>query len=117
VVVYTSAEYVDPEGDVRPLQERYAALLPCAGAVIGVCWADLATAIDTAIPKDLSPSSLAAYGSAVAEELQEAGYNLIEIVDLFSKVQAGFLHRQSLVTMAEARAEYFGAPSEGSTIS
>jgi hypothetical protein len=117
VVLYTSAEYVDPVGDERPLQERYATLLPCAGAVVGVCWADLNTALDTPVPKDLSPSSLAAFGASVAEELQEAGWNLMEIVDLFGKVQAGFLHRQSLVAMAEERADYFGAPTEDLTIS
>lgn len=117
VVLYTSALYVDPEGDERPLQERYATLLPCAGAVIGVCWADLNTALDTPTPTDLSPTALAAFGAAVAEELQEAGWNLLEIVDLFGKVQADFLHRQSLVTMAEARADYFGAPTEDLTTS
>ena len=117
VVLYTSAEYVDPEGDERPLQERYATLLPCAGAVIGVCWADLNTALDTPTPTDLSPTALAAFGAAVAEELQEAGWNLMEIVDLFSKVQEGFLHRQSLAVMAEARADYFGVHTEGLTTS
>ena len=117
--VYLTAGYItEAEGEVLSLQEQFAAVLPRAGALLGLCWYDTHRALTTPAPVGvLTPTILAEYGNAVAEELQDAGYTMLDLSELFALASDGFQERQSLVSQASARADFSAAPKESSTSS
>jgi len=116
--VYLTSDYIPAEEDTRSLQEQFAAVLPRAGALLGLCWYDPDRALSTPAPTGaLTPTILADYGNAVAEELQDAGYTMLDLSELFSAASDGFQQRQSLISQAEARADFSEAPKESSTSS
>jgi len=98
----------DPEEeDTRSLQVKSMDILPVAGMVLGACWYHSGHELETVLDlKNLTPASLEDYGVAVAEELQEAGYNILDILDLFGKVTPELSNRQSILLMAQARASF-----------
>jgi len=112
--LWMSRRHIDDEAEL-PLQARYLHLLPAVGAVLGVCWFSRTHALDTPPLKDVTDEVLEAYGRAVAEELQEHGYDLMEMVELFNLVSTEFVNRQSLVVMAQERVAFTAAPTDGST--
>lgn len=117
--VYLTSGYISAEeGEVLSLQEQFAAVLPRAGALLGLCWYDPNRVLTTPTPTGtLTPVLLAEYGNAVAEELQDAGYTMLDLSELFSRASDGFQQRQSLVSQAAARADFSAAPKESSTSS
>jgi hypothetical protein len=117
LLLYSAAHYVPPEGDERPLQARVLTLIPCAGALIGACWSHTTHALETPAPREWNGEQIPAYGNAVVEELQEAGYDLLEITELFSLLMPEFVRRQSLVSMAQERAAFSEPPKAVSTFS
>jgi hypothetical protein len=114
-----SARYhVDPETDTRSVQERSVTMLPYVGAVVGACWRHRGLDLDTPFPlASLTPDALEAYGRAVAEELQDADYDLLDLLDLLNAVLPEVTHRQSLVEMAAQRASFTAPPPVDSTSS
>lgn len=102
----------------RSIQEQALGHLPVAGAVIGACWAHPRHELETQLSlKDLTVEGLEAYGHKVAEELQDAGYNLLEVLDLMNVVVPALAERQSLAAMAMDRAAFSAAPLGSSTVS
>ena len=104
-----------PEGDHAAQQAYFIGQIPSAGLLIGACWADPAWALETPLPADLTPEALAAFGIAVANELQDADLNLLDIAGLFSGCLPPFTMRQNIYTMAAAQADFSPAPTERST--
>lgn len=101
----------DPETDDRPLQAKALEILPVAGAIIGVCWAHPLHEFDAKIDlSHLDEDDLVAYSHAICEELQDAGYDLLTVIELFGKCVPEMAKRQSLLQMAEARANFTVAP-------
>ena len=100
-------------------KDRAVAMLPLAGLVIGACWADTELELDTPFPLDQLDdlSALGAYGATVADELQDEGYDLLDIRNLFSAVSPELTRRQSIISMAQARASFSAAPEGASTVS
>lgn len=117
LLTYAKAGHVDPEEDTRSPQDRYADLLPVAGTFLGFCWWHPTMVLDAPTPTVYDHATLTAYGLAVAEELQEAGWTMLDIVTGFGAVMEEFNRRQSLVAQAEQRARFFAPPMEDSTSS
>lgn len=107
--------HVDPATDDRSSQERSVAMLPYMGAVIGACWRHRGIELEAALPlTGLTPDALEAYGSRVAEELQDADYNLLDILQIFGAIMPEVTRRHSLVEMAAERARFTEPPRDGS---
>jgi len=95
------------ESEALTAYAQSVAMLPVAGVVIGVCWKHRGLELETVFPlAAMTPEKLLAYGNAVAEELQDADYNLLEIIDLLGQCMPELIHRQSVVTMAAERASF-----------
>ena len=114
--LWMSRRHLEDEAAL-PLQARYLHLLPAVGAVLGVCWWSRTHVLDTPPLKDVTDEGIEAYGRAVAEELQEHGYDLLEMVELFNLASTEFVNRQSLVVMAQERVDFTAAPTVDSTSS
>ena len=97
--------------DDRPLQAKLIVLLPALGAVVGACWWHRLHALDAALPlAALDDEHLTAYSVAVVDELQEAGYNLLDLMALYAGCLPEMQRRQSIAAMAEERASFSVAP-------
>lgn len=114
-----SARYhVDPEADTRTVTEKCVAMLPYMGAVVGACWRHRGLDLDAVLPlATLTSDALASYGQAVAEELQDNDYDLLDILNLFNAVLPEITRRQDIVQMAAQRASFTAPPQESSTSS
>lgn len=96
-------------------QDQAIALLPCAGAYIGFCWKNRGLELETPLPVGgLSPEILEEYGNKVAEELQDADYDLLEIIRLLGEVTPELLKRQSVIAMADKLASFTEPPKDDS---
>lgn len=107
--------HVPAESDTRTSQERAVAMLPYMGAAIGLCWHHRGCDLETVPPTNPTPEALEAYGNRVAEELQDADYDLLDILNLFGEVMPEITRRQSLVEMAARRADFSLPPPAAST--
>lgn len=79
-------------------------------AAIGVCWHHRGFLLDSVQPPIASREDLAAwrtYGDAVCDELQEAGYSLLDILDLFNGCVAEMGKRLDLAAMVKEREGFF----------
>jgi hypothetical protein len=114
-----SARYhADPATETRSVQEQSVAMLPYVGAVVGACWRHRGLDLDTPFPlANPTPDALEAYGRAVAEELQDADYDLLDLLDLLNATLPEITHRQSLLEMAARRASFTAPPPAASTSS
>ena len=102
-----------PAGEPSPEleQARAIAVLPMAGLLIGTCWSHLDRELVTRFPlTDTSQASLTAYGHAVAEELQDAGYDIVSMLTLFASIAPEMGRRQSVLAQAMERSAFFEAP-------
>lgn len=120
-VVSTMLGYQDsipPDGEPSPMleQTRAIAVLPMAGLLIGACWYHLDKELTTKFPlSDLSSAALIAYGHTVAEELQDAGYDIVAMLTLFASIAPEMGKRQSVVAQAMERSAFSAAPRDDST--
>jgi hypothetical protein len=91
-------------------------MLPMCGLVIGVCWQhstlELETQLDLA---KLTDADLVAYGHRVCEELQDAGWSLLDLVELLGGIAPELYKRQLLLNQAMARSSFSAAPQDAST--
>lgn len=109
------AKKATTKGELRDQYAQAVTQLPAMGAMLGACWWHRGFQLVAALPRDPDEEALLDYGIAVADELQEDGYDLVDIVGLFAEVLTGFSARQDVVTMAEARAVFSSPPTAGTT--
>lgn len=110
------AKLYPPETDERDEQQKALDLLPMAGLMIGATWYNLEHELDARLSlSDMSESALVEYGNAVADELQEAGFSLLTMLELFAAIAPEMNRRQSLIGQAMDRSSFSVAPSDGST--
>lgn len=117
-VVSTMTEHAKaaPDPDTRDEERKALDLLPMAGLLIGSTWHHVTQELETRLPLgDLSASSLTEYGHAVADELQEAGYDLLTMLEMFAAIAPEMNRRQSLIAQAVERSSFSEAPTDGST--
>jgi hypothetical protein len=107
----------DQDRDLSP-QETAERVLPFAGLVVGVCWYDPSLELETQLDlSKLENNDLLAYGNKVAEELQDNGFTLLDLIELLAGIAPELYQRQSLINMAMARSSFSAAPTEGLTLS
>jgi len=107
----------DQDRDLSP-QDTAERVLPFAGLVVGVCWYDSGRELETVMDlSKLENADLLAYGHKVAEELQDAGFTLLDLIELLAGIAPELYQRQSLITMAMARSSFSAAPTDGLTLS
>jgi hypothetical protein len=53
----------------------------------------------------------------VSEELQDAGFTLLDLIELLAGIAPELYQRQSLINMAMARSSFSAAPTDGLTLS
>lgn len=85
-------------------------------AIIGACWWHRSQALTTALPgspQEWSDDGVLDYGGRVADELQEAGYTMLDIIHLFNPAMAAVNERLDMLAMVPAQAAFTPAP-EGS---
>lgn len=98
------------EPDLRSDGAKAVGMLVIAGMVIGACWQHPHHDLVTQLGDDID-----AYGRAVAEELQDAGYDILEIIGLMAVCLPEVTRRQSLRGMAQARASFSDPKEDAST--
>jgi len=115
------AVLVDIMREVPP-QDGAASLLwarrasPWLGAVIGRCWWHRGFALEVAAPGwRADPTTLLDYGEAVIEELMDAGYLLLEVVDLYAACAEAIRDRNAVITTATERADFTGSATAAGT--
>lgn len=114
-IVEAFRKHAPREPDERTDTQKQLDMLPAAGMMIGSSWSHRLHELETPLPLNkLDPDSLTAYGNAVVEELQDAGYDMLDIMEMFGKIGPEFQKRQSLIAMAESRSA-FSAPPEGAS--
>lgn len=105
-------DHTDPDP-----QRNVIAQLPGMGLAIGSAWSH--PTLDLAPPFPLAEvgdyDALVAYGSAVAESLQDADWTLLDMRDVYSAVVEAMWPRQSIYAQAVARSSFSGAPKDEST--
>jgi hypothetical protein len=107
----------DQDRDLSP-QETAERVLPFAGLVVGVCWYDSGRELETQLDlAKLENADLLAYGNKVAEELQDNGFTLLDLIELLAGIAPELYQRQSLINMAMARSSFSAAPTDGLTLS
>jgi hypothetical protein len=94
--------------------------LPMMCALLGACWWNEVSEFTAQVPTStatarIDTTALWAYGEQVADEMQEAGYTLLDILDLFTPTVGEFYRRQDIVRMAEERAVFSSPPMAGTT--
>jgi hypothetical protein len=93
-------------------------MLPMCGLVIGVCWYDHSLELETQLDLGkLGDADLVAYGHRVCEELQDAGWVLLDLVELLGGIAPQLYQRQLLLNMAMARSSFSAALPVDSTAS
>ena len=91
-------------------------MLPMCGLVVGVCWYDHSLELETQLDlSKLSDADLVAYGHRVCEELQDAGWVLLDLVELLGGIAPQLYQRQLLLNMAMARSSFSAALPVDST--
>ncbi len=103
--------------DADSVQQSVMDRLPFYAAILGACWWHREQALVATFPAQLTEATLTAYGHAVAEELQEADYTLLDILDLFATVLPAMRARVSIIDAAQARADFSPARTVVSTSS
>ena len=107
----------EADKDLSP-QETAERMLPFCGLVAGACWYDVGRELETVLDlAKLEDADLIAYGHAVCAELQDAGYTLLDFIELLGGIAPELYKRQSLLNMAMARSAFFEAPTDGLTLS
>lgn len=94
--------------------------VPYAAAAVGLCWADERWELETPLPTDprkMDADTLYAYGLAVADELQTAGWPMMAITNVGFSVTTELLRRTDILREAEALARFSPAQAADSSIS
>jgi hypothetical protein len=116
-VVQTLIAHREEDRDLSP-QATAERMLPMCGLVIGVCWYHPERELDTVLDlSKLGDADLVAYGHRVCEELQDAGWSLLDLVELLGGIAPELYKRQLLLNMAMARSSFSAAPPVDSTAS
>jgi hypothetical protein len=114
-VVQTLIAHREEDRDLSP-QATAERMLPMCGLVIGVCWQHPTLELDTVLDLGkLGDADLVAYGHRVCEELQDAGWSLLDLVELLGGIAPELYKRQLLLNMAMARSSFLEAPKGDST--
>jgi hypothetical protein len=114
-VVQTLIAHREEDRDLSP-QATAERMLPMCGLVIGVCWQHPERELDTQLDlSKLGDADLVAYGHRVCEELQDAGWSLLDLVELLGGIAPELYKRQLLLNMAMARSSFSAAPQDAST--
>jgi hypothetical protein len=114
-VVRCLINHRDQDKDLSP-QETAERVLPFAGLVVGACWYDPSLELETVMDlSKLEDVDLLAYGNKVAEELQDNGFTLLDLIELLAGIAPELYQRQSLINMAMARSSFSAAPTDGLT--
>lgn len=103
-------------GAIKVAQESGAELLELMGAFIGIAWADPVLVLETPPLTDFSPPAVLAYGGAVFEELDAAGWRFEWVVACAIALGNEVSDRAALTQEALGQARFFGrrtAPSTG----
>jgi len=91
-------------------------MLPLCGVVVGACWYDPTRELETVLDLgELADADLIAYGHQVCAELQEAGFTLLDLIEMLGTVAPEMYKRQLLMNMAMARSSFSDAPKDDST--
>ena len=91
-------------------------MLPMCGLVIGACWQHPTLELETQLDLGkLADADLVAYGHRVCEELQDAGWSLLDLVELLGGIAPELYKRQLLLNQAMARSSFSAAPKDDST--
>jgi hypothetical protein len=108
-----AAEQPFYEDDERTEMQKVADMLPYISAMIGACWFNRSQSLEVAFPfTDLSVSSLLEYGSKVSEELQDAEYTLLDLIDMFNAISIQIKDHQDIAKMGMDRAVFSEASRE-----
>ena len=114
-VVQCLIAHRDEDRDLSP-QATAEKMLPLCGLVIGACWYDPTRELQSVLDfGKLEDADLIAYGHEVCAELQEAGFTLLDLVELLGTVAPEMYTRQLLLNMAMARSSFSEAPKDDST--
>ena len=114
-VVQCLITHREEDRDLSP-QATAERMLPMCGLVIGVCWQHPTLELDTVLDlAKLGDADLVAYGHRVCEELQDAGWSLLDLVELLGGIAPELYKRQLLLNMAMARSSFSAAPKDDST--
>lgn len=87
-------------------------------AQIGACWWHPTQALDATLPgapHKWTDAQILDYGAAVADELQEAGYTLIDMLHLFNPTSRECARRLDMLAMVQERADFSPAPGGSGT--
>jgi hypothetical protein len=108
---------VEDTEDVEPGSPRWcmARVRPIC-AQIGACWWHPTLALEATLPggpHTWTDAQILDYGARVADELQDAGYTLIDMLHLFNPTSRECSRRLDMLGMVQARADFSPAP-EGS---
>lgn len=100
-----------PENDERSELQKLTEMLPFTCAMIGAAWSHLDLELEAKFPlDDMSDDKILEFGNKVSEELQDADYNLLQILEMFNGVAAELARHQSILRMAQERAVFMEAP-------
>lgn len=114
-VVQCLIAHREDDRDLSP-QATAEKMLPICGLVVGACWYDPARSLDAALDFNaLQDADLIAYGHEVCAELQDAGFTLLDLIELLGAVAPEMYNRQLLLNMAMARSSFSEAPKDAST--
>lgn len=105
---------VATEGGAEPGSPRWCAerVRPIC-AMLGACWWHRDQAIDIAMPgapHTWSDAQVLDYGGRVADELQEAGYSLLDMIHLFTPTMQEVNRRLDMLQMVTPQADFSQAP-------
>lgn len=84
--------------------------VPGYAAAVGACWHHRGFLLDAVPPVPEKRENVAAwraYGDAVCDELQEAGYSMLDIIELFNGCVHELGTRLDVVAMVKAREGFF----------
>ena len=113
-VVQCLIAHREDDKDLSP-QATAERMLPMCGLVIGACWYDHSLELETQLDLGkLGDADLVAYGHRVCEELQDAGWSLLDLVELLGGIAPELYKRQLLLNMAMARSSFSAAPKDDS---
>lgn len=119
VICAVSAEGLERcgiEGTATPAQwRRYS---PWACVVIGACWHHLGKAMEPETPPwSAEKEDWLAFGAAVADDLQDSGYAVVEMAALYNRCAEELAKRRAILTRADEMAAFsdggaVGTPAE-----
>jgi hypothetical protein len=117
VALATAPAFMALEEGQQLTPAKMAQLSPYMAAQVGICWWHRGFALEAEMPEEWTKESARRYGRSVVSEMQEEGYTLLDIMDLFSAVQSEVAKRIDVLEMAKARADFSVPPGDGLPVS